>query len=347
MNSNMRSDEVIDLRNLWFYMLRKWRLILMIGLIGAVLFGSVQGIMLLTAVPEAVMSEEEIEAAEETIADNEENIEKKKEDRSRTKEELASLYAAQETYDQIFETAAAEDVRDSEKALALLTISEKIRDLQSQITSKLQRIDTVNSEIEALREKNAELQESIEERVELPGASRIVSRTIVGLLFGALLACMYIWLRYYTARTMRSEEDLSRRFGIPVLASLYNPKTRSGKIDCWIEKRAGTQTVNPERQYVVAATKLKVLAEEQDILVTGTVDRQQLESVAKGLMDNLVESQRVTVSEDPVRYPEVLLQNVRNVVLVENVNESDMTAVEHLVEFLELSDRKIVGAVVL
>lgn len=335
MSSNMQYEEPIVIKDLCRYLLKKWRLFLVAAIAGAVLLGGYQAAVNLFVEPELVMSEEELLNAETTIETNETALVSASKEIATLQADLNELYKLQREYDSIAEALAEKGLSDTQTISARLELDEKKASVQAQISSKRQRIRTLNDDIFKRERDNTELLAKTEETASHSLTSGVAAKVFVGAVLGLVLMFAGLFLRYYFDKALRSPDSLTVRFGLPLLGSLYEAAPGRGK-----------EPVDAQRQCAAAAAKIQLLAgEDRVLLVTGTVQTETLETVCAALRANLP-GYELLLSENPVEHPELLLQKKPcRLVLVEKVHGTNVDDLQRLLEFLHISDTPVVGAI--
>lgn len=340
-------EETLDWKALMICILRKWRMLFIAALIGAVLFGGYK----LADKPELVMPEEEREATQETIEENEKQIKTQQKQISDAKENIAMMQETREAYRIWYEDVMSNEQMDGELVTAAATLRDKIYSLDTAIQSSTRSIRDNEASIQELTEENRDLTKDMEE-VESPDRRSLVKYAVLGGMLGVFLACVYIFLRYLLGRTLWDEMELKKQFGFQVLASVYDPvpaEKRNKRFwgDRLIDRLVGAaEPVDIEGQYAVAAAKIRVLAGGRPVLITGTVCKEQLEQVLEGVQTCLPEGMACAASENLLNVPgKVLELKDTAVVLVEAIQQSKLQELDRLVELLEIGGAEVIGAV--
>ena len=347
MGNHIQYEEDIVVKDLFASFLRRWWLFLVGAVVGGLLLGGYQLLSNTMREPELVMTEEEILEAEAQIEDREASIEDYKEEIETLRSDLKELRAEQKVYEAILEELEARKTLDAEMLTVRLAVDDKIMAIREKITSGTDRIDKLRETIPDIRDEIEELTASKEEVVEWGWTDGVVAKGIVGGAMGFVLVLVWLLFRYYADKTLRSPVSLTERFGLPVLGALYASQSK-GLFGPLANRLAGTpETVDAQHQLEIAASKIQLLAgPDRMILITGTSSMDTIEPVFTGLRACLPKDYELLLAENPTTHPEVLLQKrICGLVLVEKVHGSNVEALGELLNFLQLNDIPVLGAV--
>jgi capsular polysaccharide biosynthesis protein len=324
---SVRFEEQVDLKKMSKYILKKGVFLLLCTLIGTVALGCLslgqyflassdsQEVVLNAADEETQqklesylrsqqMSENQAQIYEEQVAALEEMIE--------SNDEKLKDFGSREALSDTEElTQAVLEMQQSslanELALAKAQIEEAQRDAKD-----------YQAKIEAI-EKDLSTEQSSKHSLK-----RVVKMMIVGALLGFVFGVLIAGMRYMAKHTIEDEEELSRRYQLPVLASLKNE--------------------NDEASYALLGAKLNLLAKsDQKLVICSSLSEKVLSPMASNLQEYL--SFPVYTASAPLKNVQAL-QTLKGsqVLFVEGVrslrNESDALA-----EFLAQTDLPVLGAV--
>lgn len=184
----------------------------------------------------------------------------------------------------------------------------------------------------------------------------VIKFAVIGGILGAFVECGIAFLQYILSKKLRGAEDLTNRYGIRVLGSLYQiPAEKDKGLDHQLNRLAGYgKPVNAGQEYTLIAANIQAVLGQSDescqpVLVTGTVSEDRLKTVAEKLEAILPAGQyRVTAAANPVYdAPALLSAKNASVLLVEAKDSSDKNEIEKLMVVLQACDSQVLGAVML
>jgi hypothetical protein len=184
----------------------------------------------------------------------------------------------------------------------------------------------------------------------------VIKFAVIGGILGAFVECGIAFLQYIFSKKLRGAEDLTNRYGIRVLGSLYQiPAEKDKGLDHQLNRLAGYgKPVNAGQEYTLIAANIQAVLGQSDencqpVLVTGTVSEDRLKTVAEKLEAILPAGQyRVTAAANPVYdAPALLSAKNASVLLVEAKDSSDKNEIEKLMVVLQACDSQVLGAVML
>lgn len=379
---NMQEDLAIDLKQLLISICRRWKLILLAVLVGAVLLG---GVKLLSDSTEAI--EAEIEANEEEIQVLDEELYKIEQDILKKQRELLAAEVSQQEqsrlasqiddniklYEQTLEwlrgkmdsgnpdyeglSLAIATTNDGLRSLRdqKITVQENMRRFQMQAEQLQEDVDTIQKRekknMDDLQESIATLQEAnaqLEQRNGRAPVSSAVKMAIIGGILGAIAVCGVEFVRFLTTHHLNGSFELKDRYDLRILGSLYCSGHKGG-IDRLLDRWAGEPTsVDESREYALAASAIRVEDDGQKpVLVLGTAGLDVTQKVCAGLQSALPElAQRMTSVGNPV-YDAPALEKLGGslVVLAESVQHSDKRELDRLAELVQVSHAQVLGVV--
>ncbi len=341
--SYLQEETEIDLIDLLRTLLSKWKSIMIIGIV-CLLLGGLSG--LLKEVPESgdIASEEEIEIPDVL---EEEDIQREY-DRIVAEYEIdLELYNYKienlASYENIVKMLISETERlesipetDSEARLAaiirisgLQTAVSNTRSLFSNIGSTMPTEPDEYEEFRAdmIEANEKEIEEALEELdavlEESPGFS--VKYAVVGFAAGVFMMCVFWSGAYLLDGTVKTQQDISRGFGVSILGS-------------------------PDKYSFVAANIINFMPEgAKKLLITGSTDLEYIEkiyeAVGKLAGDKNIEIEaagNLNSNADTA----ARLSQVDAVVLVEELKKSKLKDVGEEVMMIRSAGKKIIGAAV-
>lgn len=344
-------EETLSIKELCMYILRDWRFLAIAILAGAILLGGYKLVSDLAAGEELVMTEEELASTQSTISGNETTISNDQASLTAKQSELEGLQQTLADYQATLELAMTVENVDTEMIVTILELNDAIASTQSQISSANQSINSLNEKISSLQSTNESLRASMEETVSNFSLKTVITYAIVGAVLGFLLVCVVDFCRWFFGGTLRGPEVLTDRYALPMLGSTYYPYTekqekKRNKLDRLLDRLSGIEKPEPEKEYALAAAKLQVLGKEgHRLMVTGTLEKQRLETVCEALNQCFpAEGPSAFAAENPMRDPDAMLQvGDCDILLVEGVRQSKNAEVDELFRFLRLSQANVVG----
>lgn len=378
----LQDDIAIDLKQLFISMCRRWKLIILAMLVGAVLLGGVKLLGDSTGDIEA-----EIEANETQMRKLDDQLYKIKQDiLTKQRNKLTAEINLQEQtrlvdqiddnikiYEQTLEwlrgkmdsgngdyqgiSLAITAVNDGLCSLRdqKIAAQENARRFQASIDQFQEDLDTIQERekknmenlqqgIDELKERNTQL-EQMNGRAPLSSA---VKMAIVGAILGAFAVCGLEFVRFLTTHRLNGSYELKDRYGLRILSNLYC-SGRKGWINRLLDRWAGEPTqVDESREYALAASAIRVEDDgKKSVLVLGTAGLDVTQKVCSGLQSALPElTERLTPAGNPV-YDALALEKLSGslVVLAESVQHSDKRELDRLAELVRVSNAQVLGVV--
>ncbi len=378
----LQDDIAIDLKQLLISVCRRWKLILLAVLVGAVLLG---GVKLLGDSTDAIQAE--IDANEDQLQELDDQLFKIEQNiLSKQRSLLAAEINLQEQtrlvdqiddnikiYEQTLEwmhskmdsgngdyegiSLAITAVNDGLCSLRdqKIAAQENVRRYQNSVDQLQEDIDTLQErekknmddlqeEITELEERNAEL----EKRNGRAPLSSVVKMAIVGAVLGGFAVCGWEFVRFLTGHNLNGSYELKDRYGLRILGSPYCTG-RKGAVNRLLDRWAGEPTkVDEDREYALAASAIRVEDDGQKpVLVLGTAGLDVTQKVCTGLQSALPElAERMSAAGNPV-YDAPALEKLSGslVVLAESVQHSDKRELDRLAELVHVSSAQVLGVV--
>ncbi|MCD8381279.1 MAG: hypothetical protein LUC95_13420 [Lachnospiraceae bacterium] len=289
--------------------------------------------------------------------------------------QLESLDSLLEGYMTAFEKLQESDVTDGELADTMVDYLIQIDTLQSSIYAKESEIGELYESEPVLEEANLELQEQIEdyeeqiveqeetiaeleeqmaEETSVNVTSKVAVYIVLGAFVGICCVLAYAFLQYCFDRTVHLEEDLTKYSGVPVIASVHehNPSAvrKRNFVDKLLDRFEGVNTsldYTVTTQCDIAAAKIQVLSGNREVLLTGTVSQEMLQSIYDVLGEKLpAEKFTLRMAENPMYSSEEILKiGNYDLVLVEAPHITKVRELTDLNSFLRLSGVKVIGII--
>lgn len=354
MNENQKTQGM-EAKEICFYILRRWRLILAAALIGAVLLGGYFTAMRLVKGPMPILSEEELEKSQEELDEAEEEVRDTQESIQIKTTELSDYRDSVVSYEAILNQAQDNSRVTASQAMNLVELHEKIAEKKSAIASTTQRINELEQYIVDLQEDMAELREDMEETAPAYTTKGIVMGFASGGILGMAFVVFFVFVGLAFRKNLRNGEELGAWYELPLLCDLYASATSGkrhsyGRIDRWLDRLEGIESnTDPDAAFAVAAAKLQLLVEpDVPVVLAGTADREKMDTLYKAMRQNLPAQMEFLVAGNPMKQPEAVQQLAGAVVvLVEEAGVSNNREVRQTVEFLRLSNTRVIAAAVL
>lgn len=374
MHYRKKTDYEIDLKDAVFYLLRKWRGILLVALIGAILMGGYR----VWSQSGVAVNEKKIATLQADIDVNQAVIDGNKAYIADQKARLAAngdLIAAEEakiaqlqaTRQQLVQQLQACSGRQSE------AVAELVIRLDQQIADVDNRITQAEKAVLALQKEKATIPDSIMDILaantklantnstkktqiaELKAvgltASDVAAKIAVGAVLGFLAAAVVYAVRYLADHRLRSASHWRLEWTVPVLGDLYGCPQKKNPVDRIIDRLAGGKVADEAQQLALAAAGIRNFVKEKEpkVLLVGTaqVDAMaQLQEKLAAQMDGKGPGLE-TVGNPTVDAAALLRVKGQQVVLVEDARQSCCKQIQKLLDVLALSGAKVLGVVIL
>ncbi|MCD8294855.1 MAG: hypothetical protein LUE27_06420 [Clostridia bacterium] len=350
-NKIQQERVTIDFMDFFLFALRRWRIVIVLAVVCALLLGGAKLAVNATRGHQAALTGSALESAQETIADDEATIASDQVNMASYQSQVDDLYAAVERYEALLEQVESGEMTETTVA-DIISLTDAITTSRSTIASREATMEKGQMEIDTLTEEIAELTEQINGMQRISLRSGVVRRAVYGFVGGILLAAVYLLIRYCADKSVRSEEYFTDQLGLNLLSTLRFPVKKGKKrwcVDRWLDRAAGDYSdIPPEGQYELAAAMVQVLFPDKDrILVAGTLDSATLEAFCQGVQEHLPENGCTLVPlGNPMASAEAMLQVQSGpVVLAERIHHSGKRAMADLVRFLCLSGADLRGVV--
>ena len=305
MNNTAEYENEINLKKLCIYILRKWKVLLIAFVVGALLLGLLKAF----SSPEPVTDTALVEANQtkiteyqtalstnkSTISSNKNQIninEAAIEDQNQTLKDLQDVL---DTHEQMLdELEAMQDagLTNDEQVVVLDRAAEmtgRIYDLNAEIADVRESITNYESQIETLQQDNENLEaanktltaniESQQTEIDRLTAEMepkqmsvsivdIVTYTIIGALLGIILVCIWLCIEYIFSKKLKDEQDLAERYGFYILGVFNDINTKQQDlINRLLDKWAGIRRdQNTEDEYRLIAAKIQMSENKQRIV---------------------------------------------------------------------------------
>ncbi|MCR5108014.1 MAG: DUF3987 domain-containing protein [Lachnospiraceae bacterium] len=226
-----------------------------------------------------------------------------------------NLKNAQEVYDNAIEDKlkAINDKKNS--------FNNQINSLNTSIHNTRANIIKQKNEIYDLEEPSEE--DEVKER-KTASLTGILKKLILGILVGLFVSCGFFAFRYITSGTIKSNDEMERRYGIRVLGSYKDPSEIS----------------------VSAALVCSLMKKEKDIVIAGSVGRETCSHFAEALKENDPEL-NVYIAGDISKDVEGanIINSAKKAVIIEKSDASLIKDISHEVDVIKGLDIEILGCI--
>lgn len=375
--SEEQNEEILNLKGLFLYILRKWRVLIIAMLVGAVLLGIYRAKFKPDVVPLTATQQEDvqdkIEENEELILEYKSNIKINKEKVTENTEDIktaqAELEIQQELVSDLEYIVSLYSKPGSQNASELANVNvqlaaarKKVAYYETQIESLEQEnseIPKTNSslqeEIYKLKKDNRELKKSLtSQQFVNAGISSIIKYVILGSFLGIFIICGIMFIEYILYKKLRSEDELRARYNVRVIGNLnvVPEKRNKNKIDKLVNRWSNYSDITDmEKQYKLISSAIQVLFSDKnkEILLTGTIEQSMLDQLSEKLKEVLPQDgYPLKVIANPVYDADALLKIKESIIiLVEAKDASDIREIYKLTDILHAGKAEILGTVML
>jgi capsular polysaccharide biosynthesis protein len=324
---SVRFEEQVDLKKMSKYIFKKSLFLLLCTLIGTVVLGCVslgQYFLSSSSSSEAIVS-----AADEDTQQKIDEYTRKQ----LMSENQVEIYEAQiDSLQEMIETNDAKlkdfnsraSLSDTEE-LTLAALEIQQTSLNAQLSNAQAQVEILQSDAQGYQSELEAIEKSLSsEASSAHSLKRVVKMMIVGALIGFVFGVVVAGMRYMAKHTIEDEEELLRRYQLPVLTSLNNE--------------------NDEAAYALLAAKLNLLAQSnQKLVICSSLSEKKLSPIASNLQEYL--SIPVYTASNPLQNVQALQMLKNSQVLFVEGLQSKHEESDALAEFLEQADLPILGAV--
>lgn len=341
----MQEETEIDLVDLMKTLISRWKSILLVGLI-CLAAGGFSGMLKAAPTEEEVEIDEAAVAAAEAKILTEDDIKKEYERLTKEYEVNLKLYdhrfeALSEYQDAVdmlvAETENFKDIpeTDSEARLSALI---RISSLQSAVQNSKALIssigttmpvepDTYDEYLEEQLKANETAEAELEELLKgsnADGPAFSAKYAVVGLAAGIVIMCMVWSAVYLLDGTVKTQQDISRGFGVSILGS-------------------------PDKAGFAAANVINFMPEEaSSVLITGSASKEDVNRLAEAVRKLAAGNIDIRSAEDLNNNADTaaMLSEVDAVVLVEKIKASKLKDVAEEIMMIRSAGKKIIGVAV-
>lgn len=180
-----------------------------------------------------------------------------------------------------------------------------------------------------------------------------VKYAVLGGVLGGFMAVFFICVAFLMSDKLVNEKEIRRRYGIMVLGVFKKngKKKPFAFVDRWLDKLEGVsekELADVQTFDVIAANVLNYSDGVNRVLLIGTTDRQELETLQNGLNGHL-QSLSLMVGGNPCKDAEAIkaAASCDAVIVVERRNKSLFGSIEQELSLVKSLNKKIIGCVVL
>lgn len=347
-------EDTIDLKNLLFYFLRRWKVVLLAILIGAFAWGvkmKLQSVIVF-------YSDEELQAIEVELQTNKASIESSKETVDILQDALNTQEAVVQTYQESVATlkaqleAAESDNTRVDLVTKINSANNSLLSAQTQVTTTQQKMKTAQDEIDALEDANETLQYKLDVTHRPVTKQDILRGVKKGAVAGGGAILLLLLIIYLTSGKLRKESDMKRFFGFPILGYLYYSVRKRGPVTHLLNKLEGYPTrAERIKAYDLAAAAIEVRRkkETERIMVTGTLKSEIITEICENLREKLPENgYDIIAMPNPVYNAEALRKLRRySVIVIEGKEKSRLIEIAKLSDLLKDCGAVVMGTIVL
>lgn len=360
---NQKYDKEIDLSSLMYYLLRRWKIMLIIVLVFTIVSGGYKSVLILS--PNTKTSLDDI--VNDVIAGIKEQnalsgdallyynivinqnklaseidsyeylIEKDRNDLEVLRVQLAE-------FEQLQESVSSEDLSTFISAKnaaesAVVARENSIRDREKQMSDSQVALD---------REKGnaAILLNRISEEESSNNTKEIIKYILFGFVAGIFIFVFVYCMAYILSGKLRDTDVLRNAYGLAVLAVVPS-KVRKG-IDAQIEKLNGHASKTREQAYDTVYARLLnlVKGDKNRVLITGTISGEVIKMIT--YLNKKDSTIKYIFCPNPIENPDSILmfQNADIILLVECKNKSALKEIEQELEFIKDVNKLPLGVVV-
>lgn len=253
----------------------------------------------------------------------------------------------------------ASDAQDSiyEKESRIVTLSREIRNLEKmnevtipkEIENNQLRVMELDEDIEVIRKEIEELEDRMEETVTSQlSIIKVVVFGVFGFVLSLLVSVGYIAATMMFDGKIHNIRVFEDGYDLFVLGTISNERkvdvlnNQLGKI------RAVEENVCIEEEKEVIATKIRSFSKTNKVMAIGTIDEERIRSVADLLKESINSTEIEFVSASNPMYSSESMNQMKNyeLVLVEKLDETNMTEMSKLIRLLDKSEATVLGIIV-
>lgn len=256
----------------------------------------------------------------------------------------------EESHEKLIQTIADHEVNivDETSYVSVdLELEQQQQDLSANMEQLASSLQAKSKELTDLKEPASGL---LSKTSVLKGA---IKYAILGGVLGAFMAVFFICVAFLMSDKLVNDKELRRRYGLMVLGTFK----KSGRkkvfafVDRWLDKLEGAaeRELEDERTFEVIAANVNNYAEGiKNVLLIGTVDRDALDRLCKGL-ESLMPGLSLTAGGNPCKEAETIKEaaSCDAVIMVEQREKSMFGNMENELELMRSLNKKVLGCIVL
>lgn len=375
--SSEKNQNTLYLKDLCIYILRKWRVLIVAMLAGAVLLGAYKGIIKTDSAglsEEAAKSiQDQIDKNNDAIADYNLSILENNNKIALNEKKIAADKADIEVQNKL--ASNLEEIISKYKDAGAAAV-ESLVIANTQLSNIKQQISSNEIEIANLQQQNEyipKLNESLQSKIDKLNKANepllkaltpqpddgisigtIIEYGFLGAVLGALIVCIISIIKYMTYKKLHNANELRDNYNVHIIGTVYNHDefNKHRGIDRLLDKWSGyNNAVAMPEQYkrISSAVQVMSLENNREIILTGTAKPELVNQIMDKLNEYIPNDGRpLCAVANPVYDTDALLKiKGATVVLVEEADRSEKHEIEKLLSILNAGKAEIIGAVVL
>lgn len=210
---------------------------------------------------------------------------------------------------------------------------------------------------ETLTEKTTALKDLQEPKDEMMTKLHILKGSIkyavLGGVLGAFMVVFFLCVAFLMSDKLVNERELKRRYDLMILGVVQRKETKKAFawIDRWLERLEGRseRELEETKAYdIIAANASNYIGHANEILLVGTVGKEQLEKIQNAL-SSLLPGVRLTVGGNVEKDTFAIKKSAEcdAVIVVEKRNASSFSNIQQELEFIHSLDKTVLGCIIL
>lgn len=334
----------VHLKIPFLFVLKKWRSLLIIMVILAIIFGAYTVIVAKINVNSSKVKELNnlISEKEERVSYLNKAVSKKEKDISMWSETKNQLDLRLNEISKI-ELSSAEDLSN------LIELKDEVNDIVNDINTAIESKNSYNNEATNLKNEISVLQSDIERKTVL-SFRIVIFKAIAGAIAGAIIFFIVAFLKIIFDGRFHCREDFEDGMGLYILGWIYTPYRlkKENKFDKYIYKLESCIQVKDDFKMITARLETGLSNEiDTEVILTGPVEENKLINVKEKICDNLKNNLNVKIIENPIRNCDNLYEIGRkSVVIVAENNKTKVSELNNLINSLYHGNSQIAGCII-
>ena len=351
MDNSYQYETEIDLKELLYSIFRKWRIIVVCGILCAVAFGAYN---YMDASGEAAQEafEDQVKAYEQSLVSYNNTMEDYERNLAEFETADAELERQSERLEH-FEGLLEDELRRIEDSTLS---SDEVANSYMRIEILKEFINECESEVDRLEAMKAPA-EPTEKEPEYPVMNTSPVKYIaLGLVLGVFGAAFIVCVIDLMSDKVKDIKDITRRYGLRALGTFENDDAKVGKVFGFIDRIiikvfGHERRISEDESYALVAANFDNFALEtpaKTVLITGFADEKKLSKLADS-MSSRTEGVKFIAGKSPLVSTETTKQlpDVDSVILAEERNRSTNAGVEGEIAAIRDMGKDIFGVVLL